>query len=236
MREGYEPLAGRRRAVVVVFFSLIAVNIVAVWFSFLDLDLLDRIESGALVGDDEIDANDTRIGAIGIVQTLVYVACAIVFIRWLRAAYRHADVLAPGVRRYGHGWAIGAWFVPFLNLWRPKQIVNDVWKAGAMPGDGRRPPVLLLAWWLSWVAGSLLGRAAIRSALDQETVDELRTADFWWIVSDGWDAVNALMAIAVVRFLTRHMDRRAAAASPAEERPEPPAWSGAAPEQPVALD
>jgi hypothetical protein len=148
MREGYEPLAGRRRAVVVVFFALIAVNTVAVWFPFLDLDLLDRIESGALVGDDEIDANDTRIGAIGIVQTLVYVACAIVFIRWLRAAYRDADVLAPGVRRYGHGWAIGAWFVPFLNLWRPKQIVNDVWKAGAMPGDGRRPPVLLLAWWL----------------------------------------------------------------------------------------
>ena len=46
--------------------------------------------------------------------------CGIVFIRWLRAAYRNLDLLAPGVRRYGHGSAIGAWFVPFLNLLAPE--------------------------------------------------------------------------------------------------------------------
>jgi hypothetical protein len=217
MREGYEPLAGRRRAVTITFCALMAVNLVNVRFSIADLNMLDRIESGELVGDDEIDAHDARIAAAGLVQAVAYVVCGIVFIRWLRAAYRNLDRVAPGIRRYGHGWAIGAWFVPFLNFWRPKQIVNDVWRGSGIPTDYGRPPLLLLAWWLSWVAGLILGRFALRATLDQDTIDDLRTADFWYIVSDLWDIANAVMAIAVVGHLTRRLDRRAQyAAAPAE--------------------
>jgi hypothetical protein len=98
MREGYEPLAGRRRAVTIAFGALIAINVVAVLFSMIDLNLLDRIESGELVGDDEIDAHDTRIAAVGLLQTVAYLVCGIVFIRWLRAAYRNLDLLASGAR------------------------------------------------------------------------------------------------------------------------------------------
>jgi hypothetical protein len=220
MREGYE----RRRAITIAFGALIAVNFVAVLFSMIDLNLLDRIESGELVGDDEIEAHDNRAAAVGLVQTVAYVVCAVVFIRWLHAAHRNLDVVAPGVRRYGHGWAIGAWFVPFMNFWRPKEIVNDVWRGSGTPTDYGRPPVLLLAWWLSWVAGLILGRFEIRAALEQETIDQLRTMDFWFIVSDLWDVANAVMAIAVVRHLTRRLDHRAAvAAAPAS----PSTWTDA---------
>ena len=146
------------------------------------------------------------------------------------------------MRRFGHGWAIGAWFVPFLSLWRPKQIVNDVWRATATPSGCGRPPVLLLAWWLSWIAGLSLGRAAAGAVLDQETIDDLRTTDFWYIVSDSWDAVNALMAISVVGYLTRRFDQKAAdmqaapASAPAPWAPPaaPEVPAGASPERPAA--
>jgi hypothetical protein len=236
MREGYESLTARRRWVVVVFGAIVTACLVAVWFSFSELSMIDRIESGALVGDDEIAANDNRVRAIGFIQFGATIAGAIVFIRWLRAAYRNTDVLAPGVRRYGHGWAIGAWFVPILNLWRPKQIVNDVWKAGALPADGRRPPVLLLSWWLSWIAGTLLGNLAMRSTGDEQTLDDYRTTDFLWIISDSWDAVNAVMAVAVVVHVTRRLDRKAAVAEPApapEASPAPAATTWLAPERPA---
>jgi hypothetical protein len=218
MREGYEPLAGRRRAVTITFCALMAVNLIAVLFSMADLNMLDRIESGELVGDDEIDAHDARVAAVALVQMLAYVVCGIVFIRWLRAAYRNLDRVALGVRRYGHGWAIGAWFVPFLNFWRPKQIVNDVWRGSGIPTDYGRPPLLLLVWWLSWLAGLIFVRLALPPTLEQDTIDDLRTADFWHIISDLWDIANAVMAISVVGLLTRRLDRRAqyeAAAPPA---------------------
>jgi len=113
--------------------------------------------------------------------------------------------------------------VPFLNLWRPKQIVNDIWSASGTPTDYGRPPVLLLAWWLSWVVGSVLGRLALNSALDSQTIEELRTADFWYIVSDVWDIANAAMAISVVGYLTRRLDHRAAVTTEPEAPEAPPA-------------
>ena len=239
MREGYESLRGRRRAVVVVFALIVIVDVFAVWSSVAELDLIDRIEAGAFVEQSEVDANDTRQGSMGILQLALYVAAAIVFIRWLRAAYRNTDVVAPGLRRYGHGWAIGAWFVPILNAWRPKQIVNDVWRAGSVnPSAEERPPVLLLAWWLSWIAANLLSQAAGRAGLAQDTLDELRTADILFIVSDSWDAIVAVMAVAVVRSLTRHLDGKAAAG----DAPQPvevaaaPATTWLAPERPAGAE
>jgi hypothetical protein len=229
MREGYERLGGRRRAVTITFGALVVINVVSVLLTIADLNLLDRLESGELVGDDEIEAHDARLAAVGGLQALGYLACAIFFIRWLRAAYRNIDVLSPGVRRYGHGWAIGAWFVPVLNLWRPKQILNDVWRGSGTPTDYGRPPVLLLAWWLSFIVGDVFGRFAMRSALEGDTIEQLRTADFWYVVSDVWDIANALMAVSVVGYLTRRLDQRAAALAAPGPSAEPPATGEPAP-------
>ena len=236
MPEGYEPLQGRQRAVVAVFALIVLVDLVAVWSSIAELNLVDRIESGALVEDSEIDANDARQGSMGLVQLALYIAGAVVFIRWLRAAYRNADVVAPGLRRYGHGWAIGGWFVPILAAWRPKQILNDVWRAGsASPSADERPPVLLLAWWLSWLAGTLLSQAAGRAGVSQDSLDELRTVDILYIVSDSWDAVVALMAVAVVLHITRRLEGKAAAGG-APQPEAPPATQWLTPERPAAAE
>src|SRR5687768_17653176 len=141
MLQGYESMRGRERAVVAAFCALIAVDLIAVVFSILELGLIDRLIAGEPVSDSEIDASDARQSAIGLIQTALLIAVAVFFIRWLRLAYRNADVVAPGVRRYKHGWAIGAWFVPFLNLWRPKQIVNDAWRAGDQSGAPHAAPL-----------------------------------------------------------------------------------------------
>ena len=65
----------------------------------------------------------------------VFIATGVFFLFWFHRAYRNLPALG-GDRRYGTGWAIGSWFVPFLNAWRPKQIVNDIWReSGARTTD-----------------------------------------------------------------------------------------------------
>ena len=110
-------------------------------------------------------------------QLAALIAGAIAFIRWLHAAYRNVDVVEPSERRYGHGWAIGSWFVPILSLWRPKQIVNDVWRAGSprIAADAS-PAALLLVWWLAFVISNFIANGAIRAALDGDTPEQLRSA------------------------------------------------------------
>ena len=165
-----------------------------------------------------------RQGAVGLVQAALLVAAAVMFIRWLRLCYRNTDVIAPGLRRYGHGWAIGAWFVPFLNLWRPKQIVNDIWRAGEPSGSPHAAelPVLLNLWWAGWIVANVLGQIAGRLAFSQETLDELRTVDALYIASDAFDAIVAVLAILVVRRITRRLEDRGALAEDAPAGWAPP--------------
>ncbi len=125
----YEPLAERAKVAVAVLAVIIVADLVALWSGVLELRLLDRLIAGETVSDSEATSNDNRQSLVGIAQLVLYILGAVVFIRWLHRAYRNVDAVDPAERHHGTGWAIGGWFVPVLTLWRPKQIVNDVWRA-----------------------------------------------------------------------------------------------------------
>jgi hypothetical protein len=232
MPEAYEPLDARRQAVVIVFVAIAVISVVATISDILEIRLMDRIIAGETVTDAEADGNDSRQAIVGIVQFAAMIAGATVFIRWLHAAYRNVDMVDRPQRRYGHGWAIGGWFVPILNLWRPKQIVNDVWRAGAQEESDARPGFLLLSWWLLFVISNWVANIAIRSSFGDASADEVRDGSIAYAVSDGIDIVGAILAILVVRAATDRLDGRAAATAPT---PDGAGGGWQAPERPAGL-
>ena len=228
MPESYVPLAGRRQAVTIVFAAIAVVCAAAVVVDIADLAILDRLIAGENVTDAELNADDERMRLVGLLQFAGLIAGAIVFIRWMHGAYRNVDVVAPQERRYGHGWAIGSWFVPFLNLWRPKQIANDIWRAGGSGGPG----ALLWLWWTVFVVSNWAANIAIRSYLSDDSTEDLRTGTIAYMISDGLDVVGAILAVLVVRAATDRLDGRAAAI---EVPPAPTDDGWAAPERPAGV-
>ena len=81
-----------------------------------------------------VAASSDRIAIAALIMIVIYLIGAVIFLFWLRRAYGNLDALHAR-RRYGKGWSIGAWFVPILNLFRPKQIANDIWR-GSGEGNG----------------------------------------------------------------------------------------------------
>jgi uncharacterized protein DUF4328 len=233
MPESYEPLDGRRQAVLFVFVAIAIISSVACVSDFLEINLMDRIIGGENVSEAQADANDNRQMLVGFVQFAAYVAGAIVFIRWLRAAYRNVDVVAPGTRRYGHGWAIGSWFVPFLGLWRPKQILNDVWRAGGRDAADAEPGALLGLWWTAFLIANWAANISSRTLFGDQTPEELRNGTIALAVSDAVDVVGAILAIFVVMGAGARLDGRAAALAPEPEGPPESDWE--APERPAGL-
>jgi hypothetical protein len=233
MPESYAPLDGRRQAVITVFSVIIVVSVIAVMSDIAEVSLLGRLIDGEDVTFSELDGNDDRQQLIGIVQFVALIVGAIVFIRWMHRAYKNVDVVDVGERRYGHGWAIGAWFVPFLNLWRPKQIVNDIWRAGATDPATKEPGGLLLAWWTFWIVGGVVSQVAIRLWFDGDTPEEVRGGSIAWAVSDAIDIVTATLAILMVRRATDRLDGRAAALS--SPRPDGGGDEWQAPERPAGV-
>lgn len=217
----YIPLRGRVRLAVFALSVSALVCGASIGFGLAELQVIDRIQAGEPVSDADLTAIDDRNIKLSMVAIGAWIFAAIAFIRWLYAASQNIDVVAPAERRYAHGWAIGAWFVPILNLWRPKQIVNDVWRAGGRGVEDREPGWLLLSWWGLWLLCDVAIRIAGGSYNAAETPEEWRTGTMIYLVGDALSLIAAFLAIAVVRSASERLDGRAAAK--AEEPPEPPA-------------
>jgi hypothetical protein len=157
-----------------------------------------------LLGTDytiaQANANDDRQAMIGALQFILLIVTAVFYLRWFKCAYANVERLG-GERRYGTGWAVGAWFVPILSLWRPKQIADDIWKASNRDGDTAVSPVVRV-WWGAWLLASVIGNMTLRFTFSADTPDELQGAAAANIAAVVLEFVAALLAIWVVRAIT----------------------------------
>jgi hypothetical protein len=79
------------------------------------------------------------------------------FLLWLHRAYANLPYLARIRPRYTTAWAVGAWFVPLVNLVMPYNIMREIWCHYQRAAFGRIiAPVALLGWWWASVLGSLV--------------------------------------------------------------------------------
>ena len=179
------------------------------------LGVLQDLHSGVDLSFDEVEAADNREAGAALFQSVAYLGAIIAFLVWFRRAYRNLGPLGAGTPRFAYGWAVGAWFVPILNLWRPKQIANDIWRASdpdLPPGDhdwgGRPVPALLHWWWAFFLLSDVVGNISVRLFLRSETLSEQITASQLSIATDAVSIVAAVLAILVVRAITRRQDER----------------------------
>ena len=217
MQSGVRPLDGRARWAVIALAAVIVSDVVGIVSDWLELDLMNRLLDGENVPQSELESNDDRQAAVGILVFAVFVASVVFFIRWFHAAYSNLLALGQTDLRFKLGWAIGAWFVPFLNLWRPKQIADDIWR-GSDPdapllheaGWKSAPvPGLLGFWWGAWILSVFVGNFATRAWFDTDTAEEIRRADIVDIVGLTLDLAAAILAIVVIRRLTARQAERA---------------------------
>ena len=127
---GYASLSRRLTAIKVVFALVTVVALAAIVSDLLELTMMNRALAGNGLSGAEFDANERRQNVVGGVQFVLFIVAAVTFLTWLTRAYTNLDAIGPNERRFGHGWLVGAWFVPIFNLWRPKQYVDDVSRAG----------------------------------------------------------------------------------------------------------
>jgi hypothetical protein len=145
--------------------ALVVAGLVNLVYLVIAIRYSDEIDAalngnGPTVGEAQ-DITDA-FGAVSGVYGLSVLIAAITFLVWFFRAYRNGAALTGSPLRFSPGWSVGAWFVPFLNLWRPKQIANDVWragdpKAGGNPGWHSLPVAGFVHWWWAlWLLAGLV--------------------------------------------------------------------------------
>jgi hypothetical protein len=219
----FEPLVGPANRARKLLWVTVAVALVGVAANLNDTAAFRRL-SGEPPGPDAPSALASGVFAV---EGIVLLLAALLFLLWFRRAYWNLLALGALRLRYTGGWATWGWLVPLLSLVRPKQLLNDIWRASdpalppGQPEAWRRRPVpsVLTWWWLVFLA-SVTARAVTTEsfhALAQvmtfgllgRAIDAIRPTSGVQALADLLTAVAALLALRVVRMLTDRQQARA---------------------------
>jgi len=213
-RQPLRRTSGLATTVVALLAAQIALIVAEVVARFVQADQLRTLQATGLVTQQQLDRADGWVSGISAIGGLAFLATVIVWCIWQHHAQANAVVLSGGGLRFTPGWAVGWWFIPIANLWKPFQTVRELWKASH--GGGWRTIAtwsLLGWWWGTWLAGSLnvqLGsntRVGIlfgsSANLDQVSVADAISEDRWRVVWLGFRVVAAVLAIVIVRSVER---------------------------------
>jgi len=200
------------------------------WGVFVSLGLLALVAVGRLVSaldlhsaaageGDVLGAYHTYSTWVGI-DTLAVLVSAGVFIAWFFIAYENLRRLGVQNMRFGNGWAIGAWFIPFFNWVRPKQIANDIWRGSergvevSSQWQQVEVPSLVHWWWGLFLAQGIAayaGQQTTRSGYHDATslsnaLSQIESGAVIDVLAQLIAIAGVVLAIVVVSRVTERLD------------------------------
>lgn len=91
------------------------------------------------------------VGLSALVFILFYLASGIVTLVWIHGAAGNARALRPSMQ-LTPGWAVGWFFIPFANLYKPYTVIRDIWDASGGNAAGRSR---VASWWWLNIIGNI---------------------------------------------------------------------------------
>ncbi|MFD6285951.1 DUF4328 domain-containing protein [Streptomyces sp. NPDC060205] len=146
--------------------------------------------------------------ALEALESALALALLILWPIWFQRMRNNADTFAPVRLRFAPGLAAGAWFIPLVNLFMPKQMTNDIWTAtaGRARGAGRW---LMHLWWWCWILYVLAySNSFFSSWYSHDTVSAAMSDIIDTQIAAATGVVSALVAVFFVKRLTSMQQKR----------------------------
>jgi hypothetical protein len=164
----------------------------------------------------EVAGNDLIQQIIASSRGVNFLVVLVLFCIWTYRANHNARQLGAPDMQFTPGWAVGWYFIPIANLWKPYQAMCEIWQASANPAHWQQQPrgPILPLWWTLLLLSNVISTASLRLSLRAQTASTDSDVILAWVVSATNDAVGVLSdttALVLVNQIFRmQMTRRAA--------------------------
>lgn len=203
--ENLKPNQRRAKYAITLIWIVLAVEILSLISGYLQYELLQNVANQIDFSIDNVEANDTREQWIGIAYTIAFIVSAVMFIQWFRRAYFNLHLKVSDLS-YSESWAAACWFVPVLNLFRPYQIMVELYREtkailikNNLIGKEQLTTTYVGWWWVLWLISNLLGQFLFRYSMKAESLDELTASTIAGMIGNLIGIPLALMTIQVIR-------------------------------------
>lgn len=201
--EELKPNEQRAKNATILIWIVLIMEIVAFVSHFFQYILLQSAANGEAISMEYATSNDLRERIIAIISLIVYLVSAFTFIQWFRRAYFNLH-LRVNLLSHNEGWAAGCWFVPILNLYRPNQIMKEMFeetkqflkKNEISINEGFTSIGL---WWTLWIVNGFLGQFIFKYSMKAETIDEFTISTIADMISNIIGIPLAIITIQMIK-------------------------------------
>jgi hypothetical protein len=203
--ENLKPNEQRAKNAIILIWSVLAMEIVSLISGYFQYDLLQTAVNGDGFSIEDGTANDTREQIIGIIYLITYVISVVTFIQWFRRAYYNLHLRVNNLSQT-EGWAVGSWFVPIITLYRPYQIMKELYqetkellvKRGLNINESFATSYVS-SWWTLWIISNLIDQFVFRYTMKAESIDELTISTIGSIIGNVVGIPLALITVKVIK-------------------------------------
>ncbi|HBN05190.1 MAG TPA: hypothetical protein DD434_05305 [Bacteroidales bacterium] len=184
---------------------VLAIDILSIISLYLQYDLLQTFVNEGEFSIEKAESNDLREQILSILYSGFFIISAITFIMWFRRAYYNLHQKISYLS-WKEGWASGAWFVPILNLYRPYQIMMELYKETIellKKKDNNLASKLTTTyvnlWFSLWIVSNILSNISFRYQIKAKSIDELITSTILNMISCIIVIPLAIITIKVIK-------------------------------------
>jgi len=195
----------RRNFVFVLFGAWAVLTLAGVASGYWQVSLLEEFQATGMIDPDEATMSDFIHGGIGILQSVIYIATAVLFLMWFRRAYANLHRLGITYLRHKDDWAIWSWIIPILSFWYPVRIMYEIWNETGEQAKKLTPNFqipegkwVIGLWWTLFIIDNFLARILLRSAFKEETLPQMIQSTELMMISDAIGVLEAASLICIV--------------------------------------
>lgn len=154
--------------------ATLVVTVFSVLSGLLQIELLSRLGRGSGFESEEATMITGMQGFFGFLYSLLSLGTAVPFLIWFHRLHKNLPSLGQTGLIFTPGWAVGFFFVPIFNLYRPFQAMREVWHGSdperleldsASGGPEIRSrfdtPPLVGWWWGLYIIPGIIGWIAL---------------------------------------------------------------------------
>lgn len=205
MQQNLKPNDQRAKNASTLIWLVLTLDLIGGISNYFQYDMLNRYANGATVTQAEIVFNDSRQQIISVLFLLTYLASAIVFIQWFRRAYFNLHLYSTNLTSK-EGWAAAAWFVPILSLFRPFQIMRELYEETARVFVKKERTGAYIAstkflgwWWALWLVHNIINQYVSRTSWKAEEPSELMNVTAVDMISTLIGIPLAIITVKVIK-------------------------------------
>jgi hypothetical protein len=146
---------------------------------------------------------------LAILEFIIYITTVVFFLIWLHRSYKNLRAFSNWSRLDSSpGWAVGSFFVPFLNLVVPYRAVKEVWQKSWPPDEALlsapSPPAQFPLWWTFWLLSCFANNISFRLSFNENVPESSVTIVS--IIASGLSIVAAAFCYLVVDAIDKRQE------------------------------